>query len=82
MDRKKFALNGSILFQTTTPSDPSLYMCRFCVNLERKCAATVILIHFVSFINFGAASALRITTTFEFYVNLSFISPGKAGFVF
>ena len=57
-------------------------MCRLCVSLERKGATLVILIHFESLINFGASSTLIITTTIEFYVNLSFISAGKAGFVF
>ena len=81
MGRKKFTLNGSIFFKQLHRAI-QVYMCRFCVSLERKGAATVILIHFVSFINCGAASALRISTTVEFYVNLSFISTGKAGFVF
>ena len=56
-------------------------MCWFCVSLERKGAAMVILMHFEGFINFGAASTLRITTTVEFYVDLSFIGAGEAGFV-
>ena len=30
----------------------------------------------------GAISILRITTTVQFYINLSFIGTGKAGFVF
>ena len=57
-------------------------MCRFCVSLERKSATIVMLIHFEGFTNFDASSTLTITTTVEFYADLSFIGAGEAAVAF